>query len=217
MKQHKKLHEPLLDDLTKKGQDIHAKLVLNNILSFNIMASPGAGKTSIIHTTIKHLQKKYRLAVIEGDIVPIDVDFLQQTGVPVVLAQTGGSCHLDSIMIESALTKLHLDTIDILFVENVGNLICPANFYLGTDVNVVIASVPEGSDKPFKYPGMFQGADIVLLNKIDYAAQENFTIQEFTKGVHLVSPHAPIIQISCKTGIGIPAWIEWITHQKASF
>jgi hydrogenase nickel incorporation protein HypB len=211
MKRHKKLYEPLLDELTQKGNEIHTKLIQHQVFSLNIMASPGAGKTSIILKTIQQLASSLSIAVIEGDVVPIDVETIQRTGVPVELAQTGGSCHLDSLMIETALHRIDIQAIDLLIVENVGNLICPANFYLGTDANVVIASVPEGSDKPLKYPTMFQGADVVLLNKIDYLRTEPFDVEQFTHGVHQVAPTAPIIPLSCRTEEGVLEWIKWIT------
>lgn len=203
----------MLDENTKLGNHIRKLLDSNNIFSINIMASPGAGKTSLIAHTIRTLKKKYRIAVIEGDIVPIDVAKIQQMDVPVVLAHTGGSCHLDSIMMKRALNKLQLNTIDILIVENVGNLICPANFYLGTHANIIIASVPEGDDKPYKYPAMFKGADIVLLNKIDYADGENFNMQNFSNGVSELNKNTGIIPLSCKTGEGLESWISWITKR----
>lgn len=214
MKHTKILNEPVLDALTQKAHHIHTLFNDHNITAFNVMASPGAGKTSLLLKTIQHLKQLYRLAVIEGDIVPIDVDKIKQTGVQVVLAHTGGSCHLDSIMMESAIKKIAIDTIDLLFVENVGNLICPANFYLGTHKNVVIASVPEGDDKPYKYPTMFQGADVVILNKIDYLNDHEFNIDYFIKGVLLTAPNTPVIQLSTKTDKGFSVWIDWLTQTK---
>lgn len=213
MKKTVQLNEPILDDLTKKGKEIRKLLDQHHVFAINIMASPGAGKTSVISKTIKELAATYRIAVIEGDIVPIDVERLQTFGIPVVLAQTGGSCHLDSLMMEIALSKLDLQTIDLLIVENVGNLICPASFYLGTHKNVVIASIPEGDDKPYKYPTMFRGSDVVILNKSDYLGMEDFDVQNFLSGVQLQTQTSSVIQVSCKTNKGIPEWINWLKNE----
>jgi hydrogenase nickel incorporation protein HypB len=213
MKKNISIEEPILDELTKRGKEIRTKLDAAHIFSLNIMASPGAGKTSIIMKTIEHLKKKYRIAVIEGDIVPIDVEKIQHLGIPVVLAHTGGSCHLDSIMMERALEQLDLSAIDLLIVENVGNLICPASFYLGTHKNVVIASVPEGDDKPYKYPTMFRGADSILLNKIDYLKTEPFDVDNFMNGIRVLTKTASVIPLSSRTDEGIESWIEWIEEQ----
>jgi hydrogenase nickel incorporation protein HypB len=207
------LNTPILDELTKRGHAIRKKLDTHHIFSLNIMASPGAGKTSLIMRTISLLKDIYKLAVIEGDVVPIDVEKVEKLGVPVILAQTGGSCHLDSIMMENAIKKLDLNAIDILIVENVGNLICPSNFYLGTHKNVVVASVPEGDDKPYKYPAMFKGADVVILNKSDFLDTEEFAIDSFEKGIRLLNKKVEIFTLSCKTGKNIPKWIDWVSRQ----
>lgn len=213
MKKTISLEEPILDELTKRGNRLRTLLDKNHIVAINVMASPGAGKTSVIMKTIEKLKDTYRIAVVEGDIVPIDVDKIKQLGIPVVLAQTGGSCHLDSLMMEKALKKLDLSSIDLLIVENVGNLICPASFYLGTHKNVVIASIPEGDDKPYKYPTMFKGADIILLNKCDYLKTEPFDVNNFSQGVRLLTQNSPVIQLSCRTEEGFEEWIEWVKKQ----
>lgn len=210
MKKQIKINEPLLDSLTQRGKEINNILNSHKIFSVNIMASPGAGKTSLIMNVVNDLKKNYRIAVIEGDIVPIDVEKIRSLGIPVVLAHTGGSCHLDSIMMENALKELNLKDIDILIVENVGNLICPASFYLGTHKNIVIASVPEGDDKPYKYPAMFRGADLVLLNKIDYLDKESFDVQSFRKAIHLQNSGSLLLEVSCKTKENISTFIDWI-------
>lgn len=204
------INQPILDELTKKGIAIRQLFDAHRIFAVNIMASPGAGKTSVILRTIESLKNIYNIAVIEGDVVELDVERVRKLGVPVVLAHTGGSCHLDSIMMEQALNNLDLEHIDIAIVENVGNLICPANFYLGTHKNVVIASVPEGDDKPYKYPSMFKGADIVLLNKCDYLGHEAFHLEYFEKGIHQLQQNIPIMPISAKTGEGFDGWIAWM-------
>lgn len=183
---------------------------------FNIMASPGAGKTSLILRTVAAMAP-LRPGVIEGDIASsIDADAIAEHGVPVVQINTGGNCHLDAPMIRSALEHLDLSAIDVLFIENVGNLICPANYRLGADRNVVEASVAEGHDKPYKYPGIFAGADVVLLNKADLIDVFEFDVAMFERGVRLVNPDVPIIHVSCRTGTGIEAWVEWLRAQCAA-
>jgi hydrogenase nickel incorporation protein HypB len=178
---------------------------------FNIMASPGAGKTSLILRTIETLPPWLRPAVIEGDIAScIDADTIAARGVSVVQVNTGGNCHLDAPMVRSALEHLPLPDVQLLFIENVGNLICPANYNLGADRAVVVASVSEGHDKPYKYPGIFATADVVLLNKADLVDVFEFDVAYFERGVRLVNRDAPIIHVSCRTCGGIPEWLAWL-------
>jgi hydrogenase nickel incorporation protein HypB len=173
----------------------------------NVMASPGAGKTSAILATIERLQPALRCGVIEGDIAStIDADTIAQRDIPVVQINTGGTCHLDAPMVKGALAHLPLSEIDVLFIENVGNLICPTSYKLGAHIDLVIASVPEGWDKPYKYPGIFTVADVVLLNKADMIDVFEFDVAAFERGVRMVNPDAPIIQVSCKTGAGLDRW-----------
>ncbi len=185
----------------------------------NVMASPGAGKTSLILQVLDRLHSlpvRLGAGVIEGDIASsIDADLIAAHGVPVVQINTGGSCHLDAPMIRSALEHLPLDTIDLLFIENVGNLICPANYRLGVDLNLVIASVPEGHDKPYKYPGMFAHADLVALNKYDLADVFAFDDAAFERGVRMVNPTVPIHRVSARTGEGVEAWLSGLLQQLA--
>ena len=177
----------------------------------NVMASPGAGKTSTILATVDRLPESIRPGVIEGDVASsIDADKIAERGVPVVQINTGGNCHLDAPMVRSALPHLDLDELELLFIENVGNLICPANYHLGADLNLVIGSVPEGHDKPFKYPGIFTGADVVVLNKEDMAEVFEFDHAEYERGIRMVNPGVPIFRISCKTGEGVDEWVEWL-------
>ncbi len=184
-----------------------------NVFVANVMASPGAGKTSMILATAKHLPPEIRLGVIEGDVASsIDADAIAAHDIPVVQINTGGNCHLDAPMISKALTHLPLTEIQLLFIENVGNLICPAGFALGANIAVVVASVPEGHDKPYKYPGMFASADIVLLNKIDLIDVFEFDVLDFRRGVGLVNPEVPIFPICCRTGEGVDAWTEWLVE-----
>lgn len=172
----------------------------------NVMASPGAGKTSVILATIERIAP-HGVGVIEGDIAStIDADTIAARGVPVVQINTGGSCHLDAPMVRSTLPHLPLDEIDVLFIENVGNLICPTSYALGEHLELVIASVPEGWDKPYKYPGIFAKADVVLLNKSDMIDVFEFDVEKFEQGVRMVNPDVPIIAVSCRTGEGLDDW-----------
>ncbi len=183
----------------------------------NVMASPGAGKTSTILATLDRLPAELSPGVIEGDIASsIDADKIAERGVPVVQINTGGNCHLDAPMVRTALAHLELDAIDVLFIENVGNLICPANYRLGSDLNLVIGSVPEGHDKPFKYPGIFTGADVIVLNKDDMTEAFEFDHAEYERGIRMVNPDVPIFRLSCKTGQGVDEWVGWLVERLAS-
>jgi len=184
----------------------------NNIFVLNLMASPGAGKTSLILATSARLPNTLRPGVIEGDLASrIDADKIAAQNIPVVQINTGGGCHLDAPMIRSALPDLPLGEIGLLFVENVGNLVCPANFKLGANAAIVVASVSEGHDKPHKYPGIFAAADAVILNKADLIEVFEFDLEFFTNGLRMVNADAPLFVLSCKTGNGLDAWVEWLT------
>jgi hydrogenase nickel incorporation protein HypB len=184
------------------------------IFVLNLMASPGAGKTTFILATAARLPDKVSPGVIEGDLASsIDADKISAQGIPVVQINTGGGCHLDAPMIRTALPELPLDDINLLFIENVGNLVCPANFNLGSDLNVVVSSVPEGHDKPYKYPNMFVAADVVILNKADMIEVFEFDVEFFRRGVEIVNADVPIFVLSSRTGSGINAWIAWLTQQ----
>lgn len=182
----------------------------------NVMASPGAGKTSTILATIERLLPDMKSGVIEGDIAStIDADKIAERGIPVVQINTGGTCHLDAPMVRNAIEHLPLHEIDVLFVENVGNLICPTSYRLGSHLNLVIASVPEGWDKPYKYPGIFAAADVVLLNKADMIEVFEFDVAAFERGVRMVNPDVDIIQVSCKTNQGLDQWVETLRRRLA--
>ncbi len=191
--------------------EIRRSLAERGIVAVNLMASPGAGKTSLILRTIEALDGRARIGVIEGDTAShVDADKVAATGVPVVQINTGGGCHLDAPMVRSALEQLPLDAIDLLLIENVGNLICPAGFALGESVNVVIASVPEGDDKPYKYPGMFIKADALVVSKTDLLPYVDFDLPAFRALMGGVNPGARVFELSCKTGSGLAAWIDWL-------
>ena len=185
-----------------------------HIVAVNIMASPGAGKTSLILRTIEGLGEP--IAVIEGDIAStFDAEKVGEKQVPVVQINTGGACHLDASMIKTSLKKLSIDKAKYLFIENVGNLVCPAEFVLGEKVRVLVASVPEGDDKPFKYPGMFSTVQAVVLNKMDVLPYIDFNVARFMEGVAAVNREAPVFQVSCRTKEGLEDWIDWLKKIKS--
>lgn len=190
----------------------------HNILGINIMASPGAGKTSVIMRTARALQEhnSLRVGVIEGDVASsVDAEKIATLGIPVVQINTGGGCHLDARMVQSALEDMPLVDIDILFIENIGNLICPTAFLLGEHLRVVIASVPEGDDKALKYPEMFHQADALILNKTDLMPYVQFDRTAFQEHVLGLNPDVPIFEVSCATGAGVETWVEWLVGRHA--
>ncbi|MBN2404291.1 MAG: hydrogenase nickel incorporation protein HypB [Coriobacteriia bacterium] len=178
----------------------------------DLMASPGAGKTSTILATIAALRDRYRIAVIEGDIASrVDAEKISRHGIPAVQINTGGACHLESAMIRRAAGALDLDEIDLLIIENVGNLVCPTDFDLGEHAKVMILSVPEGDDKPLKYPGIFAISEAVILNKCDTMSVFDFNRESFDEVVKGLNPTAPIFPISATKGDGVDAWCDWLT------
>ncbi|MCG8353770.1 MAG: hydrogenase nickel incorporation protein HypB [Chloroflexales bacterium] len=184
------------------------------VFVLNVMASPGAGKTSVILATVDRLPAGVRPGVIEGDLASsIDAETIGARGIPVVQINTGGNCHLDAPMIRTALPHLPLAELNLLWIENVGNLVCPSNFALGSDINVVVASVPEGHDKPYKYPSMFASADVVLLNKADLVKVFEFDLDYFRRGLAMVNAEAPLFNISCRTGSGMGEWLAWLLER----
>ncbi|HWQ05489.1 MAG TPA: hydrogenase nickel incorporation protein HypB [Longilinea sp.] len=185
------------------------------VFSINLMASPGAGKTSLILQTIKILSGRLNLGVIEGDTAPvtIDADRVTDAGMPAVQINTGGDCHLDAPMIDMGLNQLPLEKMDFLIVENVGNLVCPAAFKLGTHANVLVASIPEGDDKPYKYPAIYRGLDVLIINKIDLLPYVRFNMDYFRQGVEMLNPGLTTFAVSCTTGEGIDAWANWLINR----
>lgn len=177
----------------------------------NLISSPGAGKTTLLENTIENLSSCLSLGVIEGDLQTTkDGERIAQLGVPVVQINTQGGCHLDANMVNQALTELPLEDIQLLFIENVGNLVCPASFALGEDAKVVITSVPEGSDKPAKYPIIFEKAQVCLLNKIDLLPYTNFNRREFYEDLQKINPSLTVFEVSVLTGEGMGAWYSWV-------
>ncbi len=206
----------ILNENDLLAQQIRQRLEATDTFALNFMASPGGGKTSVITRTVQALRDEVRLGVMDGDIVELDLRELAQMGIPVSLINTGGQCHLDANMVFSALPSLELEALDLLIIENVGNLICPAAFDLGVHANVVIASVPEGDDKPYKYPAMFKGADVLLLNKMDLADYFDFRVDYFRRGVEALNPGLAFFPISCRSGEGFDAWLAWLREKLAA-
>jgi hydrogenase nickel incorporation protein HypB len=196
------------------GQN-RAQFKQHGILSLNLIASPGAGKTTLVERTITGMAGRCRFAVIEGDITgDHDARRIAQTGAPVVQVNTEGGCHLDAAMIGEALREFALDGLDIIIIENVGNLVCPAEFDLGEALKVVVLSVPEGDDKPAKYPLIFSEAGAVVINKVDMLAATDFDPAKAGRDIRKINPHAPVFHISCRNGQGMDAWLDWLARQR---
>jgi hydrogenase nickel incorporation protein HypB len=205
------LSKPILDMNDRLAAENRTELDKNGVFVLDLMASPGAGKTSTILATIEALRDRYRIAVIEGDIASkVDAEKVKAHGIPAVQINTGGACHLESDMIKRALAALPLADLDLVIIENVGNLVCPTDFYLGENAKVMILSVPEGHDKPYKYPGIFQISEAVILNKVDTMSVFDFNEEEFTAEVHALNPKAPIFRIAATKGEGVAEWAEWL-------
>jgi hydrogenase nickel incorporation protein HypB len=189
------------------------------VFALNIMAAPGAGKTSLIERTIEMLgaggtPNRLCISVIDGDVAStIDADRIARLGIPAVQINTGGACHLDANMVATALPRLPLDETDLLFIENVGNLVCPTGFALGEQLKVMIASTPEGDDKPYKYPGMFSAVDVLLLNKVDLLPLLEYDLDYFRRGVEALNPDVVFFAVSCKTGKGMQTWVDWLVER----
>jgi hydrogenase nickel incorporation protein HypB len=212
MTQHIPIVENILSANDRLAGENRARLESAGVFAINIMASPGAGKTSLIEQTLPRLAGKLRVAVVDGDIATsIDADRAAAAGAQAAIQiNTGGECHLDAVMLRGALEQLDLTQFDLLIVENVGNLVCPASFKLGTHKSVLVASVPEGDDKPYKYPGMYRGVDALVVNKTDLLPYINFRMDYFQRGVEVLNPGVTTFPISCRTGEGMDAWINWL-------
>lgn len=188
------------------------------IYVINLMSGPGAGKTTLVEKTILALRGQYRIAVIEGDIQDTyDADRVAALGIPAVQINTGGGCHLDGNMIREALAGLDLDAIDLLIVENVGNLVCPAEFKVGENAKVMILSAPEGADKPAKYPLMFQESSVLIINKIDLMPYVDFDREKARHDARTVNKDLTIFEVSCRTGEGLEGWFAWLRGQIEAF
>jgi hydrogenase nickel incorporation protein HypB len=209
--------EDLRGENERVADENRRELAGRGIVSLNVMSAPGAGKTSLLLRTIPLLKERYSVGVIEGDIqTTTDAERIATLGIPVHQIETGGVCHLDARMVHSALHRLDLDAIDLLFIENVGNLVCPAEFDLGEDARVMLLSVAEGDDKPKKYPLMFRESRLLLLNKIDLLPYVSFDVAKARREAREINPALDIIELSCTTGVGIDRWIAWIDGCVAS-
>ena len=209
---------PVVEKITKANDQIASLnrewLEANRVFGINILASPGAGKTSLIERTLPLLAGSLRVGVIEGDLATsIDAERTTAAGARSVQINTGGACHLDAPMVRKALEAIPAAEIDLLIVENVGNLICPASFALGTHRSVLVASTPEGDDKPYKYPTMYRGVDVLVVNKIDLLPYVSFDMDRFRRGVETLNEGLTTFPLSCRSGEGLDAWARWLRDQ----
>ncbi|MFO7569992.1 MAG: hydrogenase nickel incorporation protein HypB [Smithellaceae bacterium] len=210
--------EEIMADNNQVAAGVRERLCFQKTLLLNLMSSPGSGKTSLILKTAQALQGTIKLGVIEADIESkVDAEKVAAQGIPAVQLRTGGFCHLDATMVTQGLDALGKNDFDLLIIENVGNLVCPAEFDTGAHKNVMILSVPEGDDKPIKYPLMFSICDVLLVNKIDYLSLSDFDMAAMRKRVLALNPKIKILEISCKTGEGINDWADWLKKEVTAF
>ncbi len=187
-------------------------------LALNLISSPGAGKTALLERTVGTLASELRLAVVEGDITTaLDAERIRQHGVPATQINTGGGCHLDANMVSRALPGLLQDGVDILFIENVGNLVCPAGFDLGEEAKIALVSLAEGDDKPLKYPALFRDARAVVINKIDLAPHVDADLGTLRQAALSINPDLVVFELSCRTGEGLAPWFAWLRGELESF
>ena len=203
------------DRIAAENRDLFNR---KNVYVINLMSSPGAGKTTLVEKTILALRDRYHIGVIEGDIQDTyDAERVAALGIPVVQINTGGGCHLDGNMIREALPTFDLDRIDFLIIENVGNLVCPAEFRVGENIKVMLLSTPEGADKPAKYPLMFQESSVLIINKIDLMPYVDFNLEKAEKDALSINPGLRIFKVSCKTTEGLQGWLDWLSEQISAF
>jgi hydrogenase nickel incorporation protein HypB len=210
--------EEILSDNIKQAAEVRERLRKTKTMLLNLMSSPGSGKTSLILQTVQGLKGAVRLGVIEADIEStVDAEKVAARGIPAIQLRTGGFCHLDATMVTQGIDAMAVNELDLVIIENVGNLVCPAEFDTGAHKNVMILSVPEGDDKPLKYPLMFSICDLLLVNKIDYLSLSDFDMAALRKRVLALNPRITILEVSCKTGAGIEGWIDWLKKEVAAF
>jgi len=210
--------EEILADNTKLATEVRERLRKTKTMLLNLMSSPGSGKTSLILRTAEGLKGSLRLGVIEADIdSTVDAEKVAARGIPAIQLRTGGFCHLDATMVTQGIDAMAMNEFDLVIIENVGNLVCPAEFDTGAHKNVMILSVPEGDDKPLKYPLMFSICDLLLVNKIDYLSLSDFDMAALRGRVLALNPRITILEVSCKTGAGIEGWIDWLKEEVATF
>jgi hydrogenase nickel incorporation protein HypB len=206
--------EKILSSNDKIADIVRQKFDSAGVFAINIMASPGAGKTTFIIKLMDSLRGRLRMGVIEGDLASsIDADKAAAAGLPAIQINTGGECHLDAVMVNGALHNLSLEHLDLVIIENVGNLVCPINFKIGSHINLLIASIPEGDDKPYKYPGAYRGVDALVISKIDLLPYVPFNMDYFQKGVEILNPGLETFPLSAKTGEGMEICAEWLVEK----
>jgi len=212
------VREEILAENQREAGDIRAELRRRGVYMLNLMSSPGSGKTSLILRTLRELKNTFRFAVIEGDIdAVVDAEKVVGEGIPAVQIRTGGACHLDAPMIAAALKELDLAALDCIIIENVGNLVCPAEFDTGAERRAVILSIPEGDDKPLKYPLIFSVCDLLVVNKTDYLEGSDFNPEALRERVLRLNPGMRILALSCRTGEGVSDWLSWLADEIAAF
>ena len=211
---HIDVKQPVLAKNDAVAAELRRRFAENHVYVVNLLASPGSGKTSTILATIEALRDEFNIAVIEGDIASnVDAQRIKAQGIAAVQINTGGACHLESAMVKRAIDVLDLERLDLIIIENVGNLVCPTDFDLGENVKVMILSVPEGDDKPLKYPGVFQIADAVILNKVDTLPVFDFDRDAFEASVQQLNPGVDIFPVAATKGDGVEAWASWLAEQ----
>ncbi len=208
------MKQPILDKNDTLAAQLRARFAENHVYVVDLLASPGSGKTSTILATIEALRDEFNIAVIEGDIASsVDAERIKAQGIPAVQINTGGACHLESAMLKRAIDVLDLERLDLIIVENVGNLVCPTDFDLGENAKIMILSVPEGDDKPLKYPGVFQISEAIILNKVDTMPVFNFNEEAFRAAVTQLNPTAPVFPLAATKGTGVEEWADWLAQR----
>jgi hydrogenase nickel incorporation protein HypB len=209
------LRRRIVAESDQLAADLRARFNEAGVLALNLMSSPGAGKTTLLEETARRLAPEFRMAAIEGDLATDrDARRIQAAGIPCHQINTGGGCHLSARQVADALEQFDLAALDVLLIENVGNLVCPAEFDLGEHRRVVVSSTPEGDDKPAKYPVAFLRADCVVLNKIDLLAATGFSREAFLEFVRGIKPSLPVLELSCRSGEGLDAWLDWVREAR---
>ncbi len=210
--------EDIMSDNAAKADELRARLKREKSFLMNLMSSPGAGKTTFIIKTIEQIKDDIKVGVMEADIdSKVDAEKVAAQGIKAIQLRTGGFCHLDSNMVSQGLEALNLDELDLVIIENVGNLVCPAEFDTGATKNVMILSVPEGDDKPLKYPLMFTVSDVMIIHKTDYLALSDFNVKAAKERAMSLNPNIKIFEVSSKTGEGIEEWVGWLKNEVKSY
>lgn len=213
------IREEIFADNRVEAKKLQGRLALDKVFMINVMASPGSGKTSFIIETLRRRPLLWHCGVIEADIdSDVDAQKVQHLdGIKTVQLNTGGFCHLDAQMVQTGLQALSLADLDLIFIENIGNLVCPAEFETGAHLDLMLLSIPEGDDKPLKYPLMFSKVQVVVINKIDYLSMSDFNVTLFKERVLKLNPKAVFFELSCRTGEGFQPWLDWLEHKVSSF